>query len=140
MQPGYKSIVVSESATPVMSDRLGLQLLGSGSSGGMFQIGLLAWNSKYAPLPSQYTIVGQRGGAEVKGELTAYEPMNLPVELRMDLQDAGFIVPPDSLMWMIVNFPGEGPIESIRTHFARDAIVIDDEMKLVRSATTMPTR
>jgi hypothetical protein len=139
MQPGYRSIVPPDGAMPVMSERLGLQLLGTGSSGGSFHLGLLAWNSKYAPLPTQFTIVGQRGGVEVEGKLTAYEPMNLPVELRMDLQETGYIVPPDSLMWMIVSFAGDQPIDSMRSHFTLDATVIDDELKLPRMSMANPT-
>jgi hypothetical protein len=138
MQPGFTAIVRSENSIPVMSRDLGLQLLGSGNDGGKYQVGLFGWNSKYAPLPSQFKITGKRGDAEVTGEVTNFEPMNLPVELRMDLQDVGYIMPPDSLMWLIVTFPGETPIDSMSVHFELDQTTIDDEMKLPKPPTTMP--
>jgi hypothetical protein len=117
-----------------MSRDLGLQLIGTGSDSGHYRVALFGWNSKYAPLPTQYKIVGTRGGDDVPGEVTGYEPMNLPVELRMDLQDVGYIIPPDSLLWLIVTFPGDTPIDSVKVHFTLDKTTIDDEMKLPKAS------
>lgn len=144
MQPGLKSIVTETSTQAVMSDALSLQVIGLGASqddaGGKFHVGLFAWNSKYAPLPSQYTITGHRGAETVSGQMTGYEPVNLPVELRVELQDYGYIMPPDSLLWVIVSFPGAAPLDSITVHYTLDKVTIDDQLVLPHSLTSPATR
>ena len=130
MQPGLRSIVSRIDAPPLMSDRLNLQVLAMGASGGKHRVGLFGWNSRYAPLPVLYEITGTRGDESVRGEMLEYEQQNLPIQLRSELQEYGYIVPPDSVLWLIATFPGEAPVDAIRVHYQLDNTVLIDTITL----------
>ena len=140
MQPGLRSIVDSPAAQPVMSDALNLQLLGYGPNGGKFRVALFGWNSRYAPLPELYEFTGTRGGETIRGEMREYEPQNLPIEIRSELQEYGYVVPPDSVLWFVVTFPGEAPVETVRVSYKLEKTQLLDTISLAPAlATTTPS-
>lgn len=135
MQPGLHSIIRPNDQRPVMSSALNLQLLGRGANTGHYNVALFGWNSHYAPLPELYDITATRGGEQVKGQMTSYEPGVLTLEVRSELQDFGYVVPPDSVLWMIITFPGEAPVDSVTVKYHLDKTSLNDWMPLAAPAT-----
>lgn len=134
MQSGLQSLVGAGRFDAVMSEQLYFQVVAVGASKGIYRVALIGWTEKLAPLPTLYTITGARGQATVPGSLVAYESRNMPLEIRKELQDYGYILPPSGVLWMIVEFPGEAPVERCAIEYRMDDQVIRDAIDFAPAA------
>ena len=139
MQPGLQS-VVAPGQPPVMSQGLHLQVLAMGGHQGKFRVALFGWNPRYAPLPDQYEITATRGSETVKGQMLEYEPQNLQLELRSELQDYGYVVPPESVLWFVATFPGELPVDTIQVDYRLEKFRVVDRIDLNRALNAPSTQ
>lgn len=135
LQPELKRVTDSD-GKPLMSEGRAYEIIAVGHSATSQFVALLGWNRTLAPLPSLFTITAD---GKVPAKLTAYEQLNMPLELRDELQLYNYVKPPDSVMWMIIEVPG-GPVEKLDIRFEIDQKQVEDTLTLPRSSTTNPAR
>ena len=115
-----------------------MEYLGGGAGDEKYYVALLGWDRHFAPLPSLYEFVAARGAQKIPAKMSAYEGANLPIDLRSELQRYGYILPPDSVIWIILEVPGSEPIDSVSVHYKIDRKTIDDRIILAPTAASRP--
>ena len=138
MQPGLRSVLEDATNAPIMSRRLSLQLIALGAHENTYRVAVIGWHPRFNPLPALYQFTGQRGATSVAGVLGQYEQQNLSLEVRSELRDYGYIIPPESVMWMIVSFPGAEPVDAMTLRYRFDQTVVDDELKIASASVRTP--
>jgi hypothetical protein len=128
IQRGLRSLVGDGRFAPIMSDKLYLQWVGEGERDGQYLAAIVGWDGKFLPLPSTYRFSATRDGRPVNVKLESYETLNMPIEIRRELQSYGYILPPDGLIWMILSFEGPRPVDEIAMHFDALGVRIDDTL------------
>jgi hypothetical protein len=125
---------------PIVSERLSLECIALGTSGQAGKIALVGWDRNFAPLPSLYEFTGERGGETFPLKMSAYEQLNLPLEVRDELQTYGYIRPPDSVMWIVLDVPGTVPLDALDLKYEIDGKTTKDRLYLGRidAPTTQP--
>ncbi len=140
LQSGLVRIGSGPDAKPVMSEKRSLQCIATGADGGAFHVALIGWNSKFAPLPSLFQFTAHRGAKEWPAKLNAYEQKMLTLDVRAELQRYGYMLPPDSVIWMILEVPGTDPIDSLEMRYSIDGKTLDDRINVAFAATTQPAK
>lgn len=128
MQRGLRSLVGDGRFAPIMSDGLYLQWIAEGERDGQYLAAIIGWDGRFVPLPKHYAFTATRAGRPVKVTLESYETLNMPIELRRELQRYGYILPPDGLMWMILAFDGSGPVDEIALRYEAMGVRIEDTL------------
>jgi hypothetical protein len=139
LQPGLVSRVGDGRFAPIMSEQLYLQAIAEGAHEAKYRVALIGWAGDFIPIESMYKFTGtRRDGTVHSGRLESYEMQNMPIELRKELQEHGYILPPDGLIWMIVTFDGERPVDSISMEYRSDRTSLVDTIRLRELPTTSP--
>ena len=91
---------------------------------------MIGWHPKHAPLPELFKITATRAGdaQPVAGELVGYETSNLSVDVRDELQNYGFVVPPDGIIWLIVSFAGSAPVDNVEIKYEGNGVSLNDTL------------
>lgn len=135
LQPELIRVARVGGSNPAMSEKRLLELVSSGRSEDATYLGLIGWDRTFAPLPSLYRFTVEREGTEVPATLMAYEQLNLPIEARSELQQYGYTLPPDSVLWMILKIQGTGPTDRLKMHYAIDGKSVEDALSIAPPAT-----
>ena len=139
LQPGLRSTVSQGDFAPIMSGRLHMQLVAMGPHEGAYRLGLIGWHRKFTPVPQAYEFSGRRDdGSTATGSMEAYESVNLPLDVRAELQKYGYIIPPDGVVWLIVRFDGEAPIRAMDYRYEGNGVSIGDALTMPADAEGVP--
>lgn len=138
LQPELVRIARVDGSLPTMSEKRLLELVSIGRGADATYIGLVGWDRGFAPLPSLYRFTAVRDGGEVPATLLAYEQLNLPIEARTELQQYGYTLPPDSVIWMILKLEGTGPTDRLKMHYSIDGKSVEDALSIAPAATVPP--
>lgn len=128
--------VTADDGSPVMSDQRSLELISTGADAKSRFVALIGWHRRFAPLPSLYSFTAVREDGESAPTLSAYEQLNLPIEARKELQQYGYTIPPDSVLWMILKLEGSNPVREIRMRYTFDGKVLEDRIIVPGPATS----
>lgn len=139
LQPGMTRSPDAADGNPIISERRWLELMAAGPNEDHFNIAIFAWNSSLAPLPGLYEFTAFRNGQSTKAGMVAYEQQNLPIDIRSELQAYSYILPPDSVMWIILQVPGSEPVDAIEMKYTMNGKTIHDRLPLRSDATTSPS-
>lgn len=136
LQPELQGIKQAD-GKPIMSDKYSLECIAVGAGKQNYYVGLVGWDRNLAPLPSLYEFVVRRNGVEVPAKMSAYEQLNMPLDARSELQAYGYIFPPDSVMWIVLEIPGTGPVDSVHLKYTMPRKSFED--RLAVDLTTGPS-
>ncbi len=136
LQPELKRVKLPD-GKPIMSEKLSLECIAIGAGTRNYYVGLVGWDRNLAPLPSIYDFVARREGEDVPAKMAAYEQLNMPIDARSELQQHGYFLPPDSVMWIVLEIPGTGPIDSLSLRYNMPQKAFEDHLNL--TPTTLPS-
>ena len=78
---------------------------------------------------NQCSTCGSKLLEKVSAKMTAYEQLNMPLDARSELQEYGYILPPDSVMWIILEIPGTQPVDEISLVYNMPRKSFEDRLK-----------
>ena len=133
LRPGLQRRKQSDGA-PLMSDRLTLELLAAGKVGSDQYVAMVGWDRRFAPLPDLYRFSASQGDASVPLKVVAYEQVNLPLDVRSELQQYGYLLPPDSVIWMVVQSASGPEIDQIHLRYEIEGKLVEDRLDLTEVA------
>lgn len=116
--PGLVSIVESPGWKPVMSEDLSTQVLALDRTSGNQAVMLLCWEGDAKPIIENWSFLGMASGREVAGTVTGIESYNLPLEVRRELRSSGFVLPPASVVWLLVSFDAPDPVDELSVRYS----------------------
>jgi hypothetical protein len=117
-----------------MSDDLSTQVLALDRTRGDQAVMMLCWKADAKPIIENWSFLGTAGGREVAGTVTGIESYNLPLEVRRELRSAGFVLPPSSVVWLLVTFEAPEPIEEVSVRYSGLTGSIQSRISLPASA------
>lgn len=127
---------------PLVSEKVTLECLSTGHSSSNQYVVLLGWDRRFAPLPSLYRFTAHRSnGQTVEMKMSAYEQTNLPLDVRAELQQYGYLLPPDSVLWMLLQCPAGEPLDAIELRYEIEGKLVEDRLNLPlnNEATILPS-
>jgi hypothetical protein len=116
--PGLVSIVESPDWKPVMSDDLSTQVLARDTTPGNQAVMLLCWDAQAKPIIENWSFLGRAGDREVAGVVSGIESYNLPLDVRRELRSSGFVLPPASVIWLLVTFDAAEPVHEVSLRYS----------------------
>lgn len=139
MHKGIIRVDRNEKSVPVLSAQRSLELVAAGPRGGTFSIALVGWHKDFLPLPDLYQFKAIRGQAAAPVKLIGYEQQLLPIDVRAELQKYGYLLPPDGVVWMLLEIEGAEPIDELELAFTLHGKVFNDRLKMPQPATVPPS-
>ena len=116
--PGLVSLVEGQTWQAVTSERRNLQLVAHDPSPGANKYCLIIWFDRPVPIESMYTWSAVLpSGEKVPAQIEALHTINLPPDLREELQTAGYIRPPAVIAWTQVKFTAPEKAVSLEFNF-----------------------
>lgn len=123
-------LVKSSGWEPIVSRDRHLQLVAIKNLPGEQTFMLFVWDQNCAPLPENYQIMQTSGSIQSVLKIDAISTELIPVDIRSELQDYGFIKPPSQLLWMVLRGDSAEPARQIDFKFTSERVDVIDELTI----------
>ncbi len=134
-----KTLVPRPDFRAVMSVKRDYQIVATSKDGSMNKVIFLGWNRRLKSIAERYTFQARTTADQiVPGRVTGCASEKLGLDMISELKNYGFIVPPSTVIWYVVEFPATAPIASINITCV-DQMTLTDHFEFASQVpTTMP--
>jgi hypothetical protein len=125
--PGLASMLADGKFYPVMSQKLVFQLVARDESIGSRRVSVFVWGSSFKDVKEHYLLDARaEDGTMMPGTIEGNRILMIPLEVRRELQNANYTLPPDSVVWLQVAFNGDKPVRHIDFTYKGDTPAAGD--------------
>ncbi len=113
---------------PIMGSNRSMQLLGFDQIEGRARAMVLIWDERALPISKQYEFTFKTDSQTLVAELDGMVGDGLPLDVRDELQNYGYIRPPTRAIWALFSAPTTDPVRGIAFRFASTRAKLEDEL------------
>jgi hypothetical protein len=128
--PGLALVVTGTAWKPVMGTHRSMQLLGFDQVDGRARAMVLIWDERALPISKQYEFTLKTDSQTLVAELDGMVGDGLPLNVRDELQNFGYIRPPTRAIWALFSASTSEPVRSLAFRFTSTRAILQDEIVL----------
>lgn len=128
--PELSLVVSGKEWKPIMGTNRSMQLLGFDQVDGRARAMVLIWDERALPISKQYEFTFKTDSQTLVAELDGMVGDGLPLNVRDELQNFGYIRPPTRAIWALFSAPTTEPVKSLAFRFTSTRANLEDELML----------